>query len=157
MPYIRRHATIIFCTRQEVHLRASNCHDCMLGAVLLIAVGIRGGHAAKYKAVCFVGIDRQLVHECDSAMKTDLSVTGFWIPAYLLLWILVPEASTAADRLAMRGEPVNADQHRAKIRDYIESINGTTRPAVAGVAGPIAFDANHDAINKPVVIVQVGK
>ncbi|MEO5814920.1 MAG: ABC transporter substrate-binding protein [Gemmatimonadaceae bacterium] len=46
---------------------------------------------------------------------------------------------------------------RAKIRDYIESINGTTRPAMAGVAGPIAFDANHDAVNKPVVIVQVGK
>jgi branched-chain amino acid transport system substrate-binding protein len=45
---------------------------------------------------------------------------------------------------------------RAKIRDYIESINGTTRPAVAGVAGPIAFDANHD-VNKPVVVVQVGK
>ncbi len=46
---------------------------------------------------------------------------------------------------------------RAKIRDYIESINGTTRPAVSGVAGPIAFDQNHDAVNKPVVIVQVGK
>lgn len=46
---------------------------------------------------------------------------------------------------------------RAKIRDYIESINGTTRPAMIGVAGPIAFDANHDAMNKPVVIVQVGK
>jgi branched-chain amino acid transport system substrate-binding protein len=48
---------------------------------------------------------------------------------------------------------------RAKIRDYIESINGTPqgRPAMIGVAGPIAFDQNHDAINKPVVIVQVGK
>jgi branched-chain amino acid transport system substrate-binding protein len=46
---------------------------------------------------------------------------------------------------------------RAKIRDYIESINGTTRPAMIGAAGPIAFDAKHDAVNKPVVIVQVGK
>jgi branched-chain amino acid transport system substrate-binding protein len=46
---------------------------------------------------------------------------------------------------------------RAKIRDYIESINGTTREAYEGVAGPIKFDANHDAVNKPVVIAQVGK
>ncbi|MEO8622080.1 MAG: ABC transporter substrate-binding protein [bacterium] len=48
---------------------------------------------------------------------------------------------------------------RTKIRDYIESINGTPqgRPAVVGAAGPIAFDKNHDAVNKPVVIVQVGK
>jgi branched-chain amino acid transport system substrate-binding protein len=48
---------------------------------------------------------------------------------------------------------------RAKIRDYIESINGSAqgRPAVAGAAGPIAFDRNHDAVNKPVVVVQVGK
>ena len=49
--------------------------------------------------------------------------------------------------------------NRAKIRDYIESINGTPegRPAMIGVAGPIAFDKNHDAVNKPVVIAQVGK
>jgi branched-chain amino acid transport system substrate-binding protein len=50
---------------------------------------------------------------------------------------------------------VGAD--RGKIRDYIESINGTTRPAYEGVAGPIKFDANHDAVNKPVVVAQVGK
>jgi branched-chain amino acid transport system substrate-binding protein len=46
---------------------------------------------------------------------------------------------------------------RLKIRDYIESI-GNGRPAVNGVAGPISFDAKqHDAVNKPVVVVQVGK
>ena len=45
---------------------------------------------------------------------------------------------------------------RAKIRDYIESI-GNSRPAVAGVAGPIAFDQKHDVVNKPVVVAQVGK
>ena len=44
---------------------------------------------------------------------------------------------------------------RAKVRDYIESI-GNGRPAMAGVAGPISFDAKHDAVNKPVVVAQVG-
>ncbi len=47
---------------------------------------------------------------------------------------------------------------RGKIRDYIESIGkGGGRPAVAGVAGPIAFDDKHDAVNKPVVVAQVGR
>jgi branched-chain amino acid transport system substrate-binding protein len=49
---------------------------------------------------------------------------------------------------------VGAD--RAKIRDYVESI-GRDRPAMAGAAGSIAFDENHDAVNKPVVIARVGQ
>ena len=47
---------------------------------------------------------------------------------------------------------------RAKIRDYIESIGKSGgRPAMPGVAGPIAFDDKHDAMNKPVVVAQVGR
>ncbi len=34
---------------------------------------------------------------------------GFWMPAYVLLWILVPPARTAAERLAMRGEMPNVE------------------------------------------------
>lgn len=45
---------------------------------------------------------------------------GFWIPAYLLLWILVPPAKTAADRLAMRGEPINVDNIAKEIEDGFE-------------------------------------
>jgi phage shock protein PspC (stress-responsive transcriptional regulator) len=47
---------------------------------------------------------------------------GFWIPAYLLLWILVPAAKTAADRLAMRGEPINVDNIAKEIEDGFERI-----------------------------------
>lgn len=47
---------------------------------------------------------------------------------------------------------------RGKIRDYIESIGRPGgAPAMLGVAGPIAFDAKHDAMNKPVVVAQVGR
>ena len=47
---------------------------------------------------------------------------------------------------------------RVKIRDYIESIGKLGgRPAMMGVAGPIAFDEKHDAVNKPVVVAQVGR
>ncbi|MBK7939649.1 MAG: DUF2807 domain-containing protein [Lewinellaceae bacterium] len=48
---------------------------------------------------------------------------GFWIPAYLLLWILVPPAKTAADRLAMRGEPVNVDNIAREIEDSFERLS----------------------------------
>lgn len=32
---------------------------------------------------------------------------GLTIPAYILLWILVPPATTPAERLEMKGEAVN--------------------------------------------------
>jgi hypothetical protein len=38
----------------------------------------------------------------------------------------------------------------------VESI-GNGRAAMPGVAGPLAFDDNHDAVNKPVVIARVGQ
>ena len=47
---------------------------------------------------------------------------------------------------------------RAKIRDHIESIGRPGGPpAMQGVAGPLAFDEKHDAMNRPVVVVQVGR
>jgi ABC-type branched-subunit amino acid transport system substrate-binding protein len=45
---------------------------------------------------------------------------------------------------------------REKVRDYLASI-GTSRDAVSGVTGRIAFDAQHDVVDKPVVIATVGK
>lgn len=48
---------------------------------------------------------------------------GIWAPAYLLLWILVPPARTATDRLVMRGEPVNADNIAREIEDGFERIS----------------------------------
>lgn len=45
---------------------------------------------------------------------------GFWIPAYLLLSIMVPKAKTAADRLAMRGEPINVDNIAKEIEEGVE-------------------------------------
>jgi phage shock protein PspC (stress-responsive transcriptional regulator) len=47
---------------------------------------------------------------------------GFWVPAYLLLWILVQPAKSAADRLAMRGEPVNVDNIAREIEEGFERL-----------------------------------
>ena len=48
---------------------------------------------------------------------------GFWLPAYVLLWILVPPAKSAADRLAMRGQPVNVDNIAREIEDSFERLS----------------------------------
>jgi branched-chain amino acid transport system substrate-binding protein len=66
-------------------------------------------------------------------------------------------AALAYDAAMLIGRgAVEVGPDRAKIRDYVESI-GRERPAVKGVAGPIAFDVNHDAVNKPIVIARVGQ
>lgn len=65
-------------------------------------------------------------------------------------------AALAYDATMLIGRAVIAvGPDRAKIRDYLAEI-GTGRPAMIGVTGPIAFDAKHDAVNKPVIIARVG-
>ena len=48
---------------------------------------------------------------------------GFWVPAYLLLWILVPPARTAAERLAMRGETANVENIAREIEQGFERLS----------------------------------
>jgi phage shock protein PspC (stress-responsive transcriptional regulator) len=52
-----------------------------------------------------------------------LASFGFWVPAYLLLWILVPPARTAAERLAMRGETPNVENIAREIEHGVERIS----------------------------------
>jgi len=48
---------------------------------------------------------------------------GFGIPAYIILWILLPEAKTTAEKLQMEGEAVNIDNIEKKIRTEFESVS----------------------------------
>ncbi len=45
---------------------------------------------------------------------------GFGIPAYLILWAIVPKAETASDRLAMRGEPINVSNIGKIVEEELE-------------------------------------
>lgn len=66
-------------------------------------------------------------------------------------------AALAYDAAMLIGRAaIEVGPDRARIRDYVESI-GKGRPAMIGVAGPIAFDDKHDAINKPVFVARVGQ
>lgn len=48
---------------------------------------------------------------------------GFWMPAYVLMWILLPPAKSAADRLAMRGEAVNMDNIAREVEHGFERLS----------------------------------
>lgn len=75
-----------------------------------VAAGVCSGLSA------YFGIQDPVWMRLIFVLLTFISA-GFWIPAYLLLWILVPPAKSAADRLAMRGEPVNVDNIAREIEE----------------------------------------
>ena len=122
--------------------------------------------------VPFIGGDATSGLEANAAEFPGVRYTAF----FLARRATSPEARTfiAAYTAAFREEPdqraalaydaamligrgvLEVGANRAKVRDYVESI-GRERTAMAGAAGPIAFDANHDAVNKPIVIARVGR
>ncbi len=49
--------------------------------------------------------------------------TGFGFIAYILLWILVPEAKTTSQKLDMTGEPVNISNIERKVKEGFEDVS----------------------------------
>jgi len=52
-----------------------------------------------------------------------MSGIGFFV--YLLLWALLPEATTASDRLAMRGEDININSIAKSVEDGVNELKET--------------------------------
>ena len=46
--------------------------------------------------------------------------SGFWI--YIILWVVIPEAKTAADKLQMKGEPVTVSNIQKNVREEMEAL-----------------------------------
>jgi phage shock protein PspC (stress-responsive transcriptional regulator) len=67
---------------------------------------------------------------------------GTGIILYIVLWIVIPKAATTAEKLAMRGEPVTAEnikQHLQSVRDDLKAMNTQeTRDKVRGLAEQLA-------------------
>ncbi|WP_121665779.1 PspC domain-containing protein [Mesonia aquimarina] len=55
-------------------------------------------------------------------LLTVLSSGGF-ILAYILFWIFVPEATTTAEKLEMRGEPINISNIERKVREGFDNVS----------------------------------
>ena len=120
----------------------------------------------------FIGGDATSGLEADADEFPDVRYIAFFlarratspearafIAAYTAAYKEEPDqrAALAYDAAMLIGRAVGeVGPDRAKIRDFVESI-GRDRPAMAGVAGTIAFDEQHDAVNKPVVIARVGR
>ena len=51
-----------------------------------------------------------------------LTFFGMSILVYIILWIVIPEAKTTAQKLEMRGEPVNIDNIEKSIREELNNL-----------------------------------
>ncbi|MBT8181474.1 MAG: PspC domain-containing protein, partial [Eudoraea sp.] len=79
--------------------------------------------------------------------------TGFGFIAYILLWILVPEAATTSQKLDMRGEPVNISNIERKVKegfddvaDKVKSVDYEKVGNKVKSSGKTFFDALGDVI-----------
>ncbi len=52
----------------------------------------------------------------------SIFLSGAGIIAYFILWIIVPEAITTAERLEMRGEPVNISNIEKSIKEEFSNV-----------------------------------
>ncbi len=75
--------------------------------------------------------------------------TGFGFIAYILLWILVPEAATTSQKLDMTGETVNISNIERKVKEGIEDVADRIQNAdysKVKSSGKTFFDALGDII-----------
>ena len=78
---------------------------------------------------------------------------GTFIVVYILLWILIPAAMTTADKIMMKGDPVNIDNIEKKIKDGFDNVSGT----VAGVAKNVSDSVSSSAKKHSVTMKSTSK
>ncbi len=52
---------------------------------------------------------------------------GFGIMLYIILWIIIPKAKTTADKLEMRGEPVNLQNIEKQVKEEMKDFEGRVK------------------------------
>lgn len=67
-----------------------------------------------------------------------LVASGFSPLAYVILWVLLPEAITTSEKLQMEGEAVNIDNIEKKIRDEFESFSTKIKDGATGISEKIS-------------------
>jgi branched-chain amino acid transport system substrate-binding protein len=146
----------------EVLLFPGNVEDAELAIRALRAIGANdiafiGGDAAsalEEKASEFAGA--RYTAFFDARRPTSPAARAF-IKEYRDRFGSVPDqrAALSYDAAMLIGAAVGAvGPDRAKVRDWLEQVGRTNTPH-EGVAGRIAFDPNHDAVAKPVIVATV--
>lgn len=72
---------------------------------------------------------------------------GFSVLLYVILWILLPEAKTTAEKLQMEGEPVNIDNIEKKIREKFNNVSENVKE-VANQASEKIKEGAHEFSSK---------
>lgn len=68
---------------------------------------------------------------------------GTGILLYILLWILVPEAKTTAEKIMMTGDPVNISNIEKKIKDGFENVSETVSDVAKNVGESVSGAAKN--------------
>ncbi len=51
-------------------------------------------------------------------------IGGIGLPVYIILWIIMPAAVTRADKMAMKGEPINIQNFKRNFDEEVEGLRG---------------------------------
>ncbi|MFY0713198.1 PspC domain-containing protein [Seonamhaeicola sp. NFXS20] len=68
---------------------------------------------------------------------------GTGILLYIILWILVPEAKTTAEKIMMTGEPVNISNIEKKIKDGLDNVTETVSDVAKNVSDSVSGAAKN--------------
>ena len=73
---------------------------------------------------------------------------GTGILLYILLWVLVPEAKTTAEKIMMTGEPVNISNIEKKIKDGFDTVTETVGDVAKNVSDSVSNAAKNIDVKK---------
>ncbi|GAL71874.1 PspC domain-containing protein [Jejuia pallidilutea] len=73
---------------------------------------------------------------------------GTGVLLYILLWILVPEAKTTAEKIMMTGEPVNISNIEKKIKDGFDTVTETVGDVAKNVSDSVSKAAKNVDVKK---------
>jgi len=71
--------------------------------------------------------------------------SGFLL--YIILWIIIPEAKTTAEKLEMRGEPVDINTISKTIRDEAENLKGKAKDFGNNVRDKVGKDSTNKFVD----------
>jgi branched-chain amino acid transport system substrate-binding protein len=159
----RAYAGIVKLTRPDIVLFPGSPAD-LVGLVRsLRAIGadtpVLGGDAVselEAQATEFAGVRYIAFFQ---ASRVQTAEAKAFVSAFAKKYGVPPEqrSALAYDATILIGHAaLEGGATRSRVRDFLASI-GATRQSATGVTGPIAFDQQHDVVDKPVVIATVGK
>ncbi|MFS4482793.1 PspC domain-containing protein [Hyunsoonleella sp. 2307UL5-6] len=77
-----------------------------------------------------------------------VAVAGTGVLLYILLWILVPEAKTTAEKIMMTGAPVNISNIEKKIKDGFDTVTETVGDVAKNVSDSVSNAARNVDVKK---------